>query len=126
LVNGYLTGQLNRKTDLATGGHFNRRRFIVPAPSGDSNDQFIVALLQDEQTYEDTASVKYILFPVFARNEYNSNSYVVGILKAITGVNYGKRLPWTSPGRGEPVPTPAFESALGINASVDSVDVSVY
>lgn len=114
-----LTTHINRPWDLATGPHKNHFLFNVPPPNGLSNDQFIVKMLNAELMYADTADVPYFTFPGLTFDAYNSNSYAVGILYAVTGVNYGNRLPLTASGRKRPVPSLWF----GISSGVDSISV---
>ena len=115
-----LTTHINRNGDLATGKHRNRLRFVVPAPGGISNDQFIVNILDAEQFYVNTADVFYWTFPIMMQNSYNSNSYVVGLLYAVTGVNYGSKLPINAAGRGRPVPSDYFTPFGGLSATIDN------
>ncbi len=120
-----LTTHINRPLDLATGPHKNHLQFVVPAPGGLSNDQFILEILEAEQTYMDTASndVVYFTFPIMVPDSYNSNSYVVGLLYSVTGVNYSKRLPFTAAGRGRPVPSDYFIPYGGFSTDVDPISV---
>jgi hypothetical protein len=105
-----LTTHVNRDGDTGKDGHKNRRRFVVQPPGGLSNDQFIVRILLADEAYygtQDADGTTYSTFPILWPTGYNSNSYVVGLLEAVTGHDYSNQLPVTAPGRGRPVP-PTF------------------
>lgn len=109
-----LTSHLNRKRDLANPQNGNRFEFLVDSPNGLSNDQFIVRLLRAEKIYVDTAHLGYSIFPALSEYDYNSNSYISGLLQAVTGRDYSGRLGHAAAGWRKPVPPMWFEPVPGM------------
>jgi RHS repeat-associated protein len=102
---GDLIAAVNRPTDV-NGAFNNKQALALPDGFSDENEA-ISALFSDVSNY-DMAPVPYTLFPSAGTAEYNSNSFISGLLSA-----EGFDLPNTgayTPGFGNPVPSNDFAS----------------
>jgi hypothetical protein len=99
---GRLVSDVNRPTDVHTKGFLVQ---ILSLPHGMSEDEMITRLFQLDKNYGD--DLKYDLFPDSGDAEYNSNSYVRGLLNA-AGFPGLKTPPVYAPGTEKPVPTTEF------------------
>jgi len=79
-----LKSDINRPTDLATSP--NTLGVTIPPPAGMNNEQFIMALLQRDTVFSDTGLNYTLLVDETATPpQYNSNSYVAGLLESVIG-----------------------------------------
>ena len=100
---GFLTGDVNRPTDLATNPA-NQLIGTVSAPAGLSNDAFIINLITSTANYN-TQPVNYSLIPSITG--YNSNSYINSLIKS-SGGTINANTNWQYVGFSKTIPSGTF------------------
>ncbi|MCW5552481.1 MAG: RHS repeat-associated core domain-containing protein [Verrucomicrobiae bacterium] len=97
-----LVSNVNRQTDIdRTNNNFSKK---IHVPNKMTEDEFIQKLFDTDAKYKD--DLRYWPIPSDP-NEYNSNSYVSGLL-SVVAENLPKQPPGT-PGYTKPVPAKCFE-----------------
>ena len=82
---------------------------VIPTPQGMSDTQFINAILNAQNKYDNDNPLPYAGYP--GANQYNSNAFIAGLLNSLgfNGTELVQSLPGGQPGAGNPVPTRRFE-----------------
>jgi hypothetical protein len=106
-IGGMLVGTPNNPGDALSNAQFRK---VVPAPAGMSDCEFIRALISAAAGYNNSLPYSFPSIPSGAMNpgQFNSNSFVSGVLQAVgaavPSINAGGQ--FQMPGYLNPIPIP--------------------